>query len=53
MYNLDSWRDARRIILGSAEREGNVSFLCFGQPCVISGDSSDFERSEMREQKWF
>lgn len=53
MYSLDSWRDARRIILGSAEEEGSVSFLCFGQPCVVSWDSSGFKRSELREQKWF
>lgn len=29
MYNLDSHRDARRIILGSAKREGSVSFPFF------------------------
>ena len=29
MYNLDHHRDARRIILGSAEREGSISFPFF------------------------
>jgi len=51
VYNVDSHKDARRVILGSAEREGSVSFPFFAVGSLA--DSSDLSIQKRGDENGF